>query len=62
MVASLLREERDALRKAGFSRPVTYDPAREGEVGAFSYVFNNGWVPGTMHTSLANSSNAVMRG
>jgi CCR4-NOT complex subunit CAF16 len=61
MVGSLLREERDALRKAGFERSVEYDPSREGEVGAFSYAFNNGWVPGTLATSLANSSNAVMR-
>lgn len=61
MVAALLREERDALRKAGMERPVEYDQAREGEVGAFSYAFNNGWVPGTLTTSLANSSNAVMR-
>ncbi|KAI8464241.1 MAG: P-loop containing nucleoside triphosphate hydrolase protein [Monoraphidium minutum] len=61
MVAALLREERDALTKAGLVRELTYDPAREGEVGAFSYAFNNGWVPGTLVTSLANSSNAVMR-
>ncbi len=36
-----------------------WDPSREGEVSAFSYAFNNGWVPGTMNTSL--STNAVMR-
>ena len=61
MVAELLRKERDALIKAGFKRPLTYDPAREGEVGAFSYVFNNGWIPSTLATSLAHGSNAVMR-
>jgi CCR4-NOT complex subunit CAF16 len=61
MVGALLAEERDALLKAGASKPVTYDPSREGEVAAFSYAFNNGWVPGTLATSLANSSNAVMR-
>lgn len=61
LVAKLLREERDALTKAGLVRDVVYDPSREGTVGAFSYAFNNGWVPGTLATSLANSSNAVMR-
>ncbi len=61
MVAALLREERDAVNKAGFTKPLTYDPAREGEVGKFSYAFNNGWTPGVLSTSLANSSNAVMR-
>jgi CCR4-NOT complex subunit CAF16 len=30
------------------------------QVGVFSYAFNNGWVPGTMNTTL--STNAVMRG
>jgi CCR4-NOT complex subunit CAF16 len=38
-----------------------YDASRDGEVGAFSYVFNNGWVPGTLNTSLKLSSNAVVR-
>jgi CCR4-NOT complex subunit CAF16 len=61
LVAQLLREERDAARAAGAAKPVAYDASREGVVGAFSYVFNNGWVPGTLSTSLANSSNAVMR-
>jgi CCR4-NOT complex subunit CAF16 len=61
LVAGLLREERDALRRAGMKRDVEYDPSREGAVGAFSYAFNNGWVPGVLATSLANSSNAVMR-
>jgi CCR4-NOT complex subunit CAF16 len=65
-VGALLRAERDALRAARAAagvpeKELTYDPAREGVVGAFSYVFNNGWVPGTLTTSLANSSNAVMR-
>lgn len=27
----------------------------------FSYAFNNGWAPGTLTTSLASSSNMVMR-
>ncbi|GBF90133.1 ABC transporter I family protein [Raphidocelis subcapitata] len=61
LVAGLLREERDALRRAGLKRDVEYDPSREGAVGAFSYAFNNGWTPGVLSTSLANSSNAVMR-
>ena len=43
-------------------RALEWDPAREGAIDAgFSYAFNNGWVPGTLGTSLANSSNAVMR-
>jgi hypothetical protein len=62
MVAALLRGERDLLRKAGLERSVEYDPSKEGAVGAFSYAFNNGWVPGTLATSLAHGSNAVMRG
>lgn len=50
------------MAAAGFKRPLEYDPSREGVVDAsFSYAFNNGWVPGTLATSLANSSNAVMR-
>lgn len=61
MVGQLLREDREQMTKAGFTRPVTYDPAREGEVGAFSYAFNNGWTPGVMSTSLAHGTNAVMR-
>jgi CCR4-NOT complex subunit CAF16 len=41
---------------------IEYDASRDGEVGgAFSYVFNNGWVPGTLNTSLKLSSNAVVR-
>jgi hypothetical protein len=41
-------------------RAVQWDPSREGRVDAnFSYAFNNGWVPGTLNTSL--STNAVMR-
>jgi hypothetical protein len=43
-------------------RVLEWDESREGLInGGFSYAFNNGWVPGTLGTSLANSSNAVMR-
>jgi hypothetical protein len=39
-----------------------WDESREGLINSsFSYSFNNGWVPGTLATSLAGSSNAVMR-
>lgn len=39
-----------------------WDPSREGVVDAgFSYAFNNGWVPGTLTSSLKQSANAVMR-
>jgi CCR4-NOT complex subunit CAF16 len=62
MVTDLLRQEKQALQAAGVEKPLEYDPAREGEVDAgFSYAFNNGWVPGTLGTSLAKSTNAVMR-
>ncbi len=61
LVHHLLMQERDAAKKAGVSKPLTYDPALEGAVGAFSYVFNNGWVPGTLTSSLKQSTNAVMR-
>jgi hypothetical protein len=62
MVTELLRQEKQALTAAGIEKPLEYDPAREGEVDAgFSYVWNNGWVPGTLGTSLANGTNAVMR-
>jgi CCR4-NOT complex subunit CAF16 len=41
---------------------LTWDDAEDGKREEFSYVFNNGWVPGTLASSLKNSSNAVMRG
>lgn len=62
MVTGLLRQEKQAMQAAGIEKPLEYDPAREGEVDAgFSYVWNNGWVPGTLGTSLAHGTNAVMR-
>lgn len=61
LVTSLLREEREAVKAAGVSKPLEYDPSLEGQVTNFSYAFNNGWVPGTLSTSLAKSTNAVMR-
>ncbi|EFJ42335.1 hypothetical protein VOLCADRAFT_83674 [Volvox carteri f. nagariensis] len=60
LVHRMLLEDRNAQLKARGPRPVEWDPTREGEVGNFSYAFNNGWVPGTLSSSL--SSNAVMRG
>ena len=59
MVYGLLSKEADAVLQARGPRPVEWDPSREGQVDNFSYVFNNGWVPGTLGTSL--STNAVMR-
>ncbi|KAG2487694.1 hypothetical protein HYH03_013693 [Edaphochlamys debaryana] len=59
LVYNLLNEDREAQLKARGPRPTEWDSSREGEVGVFSYAFNNGWVPGTMNTSL--STNAVMR-
>ena len=60
LVYSLLSEEADAVLAArGGPRSAEWDPSREGQVDSFSYVFNNGWVPGTLGTSL--STNAVMR-
>jgi hypothetical protein len=61
LVVELLRREREAAAAAGAHKPLEYDPAVEGQVLAFSYVFNNGWVPGTLGTSLAHGTNAVMR-
>jgi CCR4-NOT complex subunit CAF16 len=61
LVADLLRREREAAAAAGLKQPLEWDPKMEGAVGSYSYAFNNGWVPGTLNTSLANSSNAVMR-
>ncbi len=62
LITGLLRQERDAAQAAGLKRALEYDPQLEGSVAAFSYAFNNGWVPGTLATSLAHGSNAVMRG
>ncbi len=59
LVYRLLWEDRERQLKARGPRPVEWDPSREGEVGQFSYAFNNGWVPGTVNSSL--STNAVMR-
>lgn len=57
LVLRLLESEQDPNRP---SRVVEWDPSREGQVAeGFSYAFNNGWVPGTMSSSL--SINAVMR-
>lgn len=62
LVVELLRKERELMAAAGVKKPLEYDPSLEGKVANnFSYAFNNGWVPGTLGTSLANSSNAVMR-
>eukprot|EP00882_Tetradesmus_deserticola_P031357 GHRQ01035456.1.p1 GENE.GHRQ01035456.1~~GHRQ01035456.1.p1 ORF type:complete len:151 (+),score=76.28 GHRQ01035456.1:258-710(+) len=62
MVTGLLRQEKQARQAAGEQQALEYDPSREGEVEpGFSYVWNNGWVPGTLGTSLANGTNAVMR-
>lgn len=60
-MVQLLRKEREAAAAAGVVKPLEYDPDMEGKVSAFSYVFNNGWVPGTLGTSLAHGTNAVMR-
>ncbi|KAG2431847.1 hypothetical protein HXX76_009340 [Chlamydomonas incerta] len=59
MVYGLLNADREAQIKVRGPVVTEWDPSREGEVGNFSYAFNNGWVPGTMNTSL--STNAVMR-
>lgn len=57
LVLRLLQSEEDPNRP---SRVVELDASREGQVAeGFSYAFNNGWVPGTMSSSL--STNAVMR-
>lgn len=61
LVAQLLRREREAAAAAGVVKPLEYDPSLDGKVSVYSYVFNNGWVPGTLHTSLAHGTNAVMR-
>ncbi len=61
MVEALLREHQAAM-KAERPRVLEWDESRDGLLqNGFSYAFNNGWVPGTLGTSLANSSNAVMR-
>ena len=59
LVHSFLNADKQALLKARGPRPVEWDPSREGNVSNFSYAFNNGWVPGTLSSSL--STNAVMR-
>eukprot|EP00955_Chlamydomonas_euryale_P003586 38231-Chlamydomonas_euryale.AAC.8 len=59
LVYELLSEEDARVRKERGPRPTEWDPNMEGKVEAFSYVFNNGWVPGTLGSSL--STNAVMR-
>lgn len=60
LVTRWLREEAALARAARGPRPTQWDPSKEGVVAAdFSYAFNNGWVPGTMSSSL--STNAVMR-
>ena len=59
LVNRLLTEDRELQLKARGPRTTEWDPSREGAVDAFSYAFNNGWVPGTMSSSL--STNAVMR-
>ncbi|MEW5308734.1 MAG: hypothetical protein WDW38_000670 [Sanguina aurantia] len=60
LVNTLLTADKDALLKLRGPRELVWDPAQEGKVDAgFSYAFNNGWVPGTLGTSL--STNAVMR-
>lgn len=61
LVYKLLSEDRDLQLKQRGPRPTEWDPAREGEVSNFSYAFNNGWVPGTLTSSLKQSTNAVMR-
>eukprot|EP00199_Chlamydomonas_sp_CCMP681_P006759 CAMPEP_0119114310 /NCGR_PEP_ID=MMETSP1180-20130426/47067_1 /TAXON_ID=3052 ORGANISM="Chlamydomonas cf sp, Strain CCMP681" /NCGR_SAMPLE_ID=MMETSP1180 /ASSEMBLY_ACC=CAM_ASM_000741 /LENGTH=279 /DNA_ID=CAMNT_0007102785 /DNA_START=93 /DNA_END=932 /DNA_ORIENTATION=+ len=60
LVYRLLNEERLHTLKIQGPRSTEWDPSREGAVDAgFSYAFNNGWVPGTINSSL--STNAVMR-
>lgn len=61
LVVDLLRKEREAAAAAGVVKPLEYNPELEGKVAAFSYVFNNGWVPGTLGTTLAHGTNTVMR-
>ncbi|KAG1674932.1 hypothetical protein FOA52_014725 [Chlamydomonas sp. UWO 241] len=59
LVYSILSEEDKRVQAERGPRVLSWDPSREGEVSAFSYAFNNGWVPGTLGSSL--STNAVMR-
>lgn len=61
LVVALLRKEREAAAAAGAVKPIEYNPELEGKVAAFSYAFNNGWVPGTLGTTLAHGTNTVMR-
>jgi hypothetical protein len=51
-----------ARAAGGQPQQLEWDPALEGRIvggAGFSYAFNNGWVPGTLNSSL--STNAVMR-
>lgn len=59
LVYDVLSKEHDYVLKMRGPRSTEWDSSREGQVDQFSYVFNNGWVPGTLGTSL--STNAVMR-
>jgi CCR4-NOT complex subunit CAF16 len=61
LVYKLLSEDRDRQLKLKGPRTLEWDPSRENAVDAFSYAFNNGWAPGTLTSSLKESSNAVMR-
>ncbi|KAL6764419.1 P-loop containing nucleoside triphosphate hydrolase protein [Haematococcus lacustris] len=62
LVHTLLSEAANKQLEERGPRAVEWDPSREGAVDAgFSYAFNNGWVPGTMASSLKTSTNAVMR-
>lgn len=61
LVYKLLDEEREIVLKQRGPRSLVWDPSREGEVNSFSFAFNNGWVPGTLNSSLKESTNAVMR-
>lgn len=63
LVCRLLLAEEAPDRSVRSSAPVEWDPSREGMVEGFSYVFNNGWVPGTLTSSLdmKGSTNTVMR-
>jgi len=62
LITEWLRSERQQEQAVGVAKPLEYDPALEGSVSGFSYVFNNGWVPGTMSSSVKLATNAVMRG
>eukprot|EP00201_Polytomella_parva_P000047 CAMPEP_0175039184 /NCGR_PEP_ID=MMETSP0052_2-20121109/387_1 /TAXON_ID=51329 ORGANISM="Polytomella parva, Strain SAG 63-3" /NCGR_SAMPLE_ID=MMETSP0052_2 /ASSEMBLY_ACC=CAM_ASM_000194 /LENGTH=243 /DNA_ID=CAMNT_0016300897 /DNA_START=346 /DNA_END=1077 /DNA_ORIENTATION=+ len=60
-VVRLLIEQREReLKRRGPKQAVLWDPNVEGRPTDFSYAFNNGWIPGTMNSSL--STNALLRG